>query len=76
MDRHDVTILLAVVGIDGTTIEPTGNGGELFIYSADGMFSIMQDDLDRASAMTDLLDGRPDMIPGYGVHWKFEVTRP
>lgn len=75
MDRYDVTVLLDIVGLNGTEIEPTGRGGELLIVSTDGMFSIIQDDDDRAAAMRDLLDGRPDMVTGYGVHWKFEVTR-
>ena len=73
MDRHNVTVLLAVVALNGGDLGPTGFGGELHIVSADGMFSIIQDDEDRASAMRDLLDGRPDMVAGYGTHWKFEV---
>lgn len=74
MDRHDVTALLAVVALNGAEIEPTGHGGELLIVSEDGMFSIIQDDGDRAAAMRDLLDGRPDVVTGYGVHWRFEVA--
>lgn len=70
--RHDVTVLLAVVALNGAEIIDHYDG-EIHIISTDGTFSLLQDDDDRASAMRDLLDGRPDMVTGYGVHWKFEV---